>query len=1829
MERRITNYLKLSIFALTLAAFTALEAQSVSEKRVEDTAMSFLNMMNRKQVKQTKSFQPKHATLKKRYQSSGKVNSPLYVYQQNSSFVMVADVAGTPIVLGYCDNGDFDASTVPVQLKALMRLYEESQPYTISSTSMHTPVVSPLLDEAGIKLNQFTHPEANGCPTGCVATAITQIMLYQSLKTGKPIKGNGSHCYTSITSYGMPQSICADFQGVNYDINTAELLSFHVGVAMEMQYCFDAYGSSPDLRHEEPLKNHFNHTTVDLTKFSIPSRRTREVMHALDGGNPVYVTISGEPVGHAFVADGYDSEGYIHLNFGWGGSHNGYYLLNTGKRFSDGNNLIFSSYMRDVSLIFNGEIPLNQDDDSALRQINASLGGSTVTNWDESKPVTEWNGVSVLNGRVIGLDINIEPKNETTLSPAISNLTALRYLNIVAADGQNANLKVNTADIIGSLSQLEWLVTGNVMLQGSLPASIGNLTNLELLSISNNASSPGNLSGSIPAEIGSLQKLNSISIRNQKLTGNIPHQIANLSNINSIDLANNSLEGEIPALNMPNLQFLNLSDNKLNGIADGEWKLDKLSDLNLANNRLSGPTPQGFGSFLQLEYINLSNNQISALSEGFGDMPMVKKLDLTDNSLESIPNSIGKMTSLETLLLDRNRLTSIPETIANCCFLKHISATKNKLATLPESMADLRNLVTIDFSDNELTSLPKYLGQDLTHVNYDFHNNRIEHIPDGFNSISNGRLHLYNNELRGDIPHSILLIPDGDCRLENNRFIFEDIPNNDDLKNRVGTQKTALLSKNSFQAVSGDTIKIDIREISNLSHPGNEYYWLCYPDYHPDNTTPNWQGSILPQLENNPVLTLPATVFNAGKQYYCKVINHDSPKYLYEYNNSLLPCLDEVNTDKISIQLVSNEKIEDDRLSELYPDSHILSANEIINGTVSNHTVRLTAPANHLRGSIIWQASADGKTWIEVNDNIVNASIRENIEYYDSKEIVIIPKTTAFYRCMRVETGCENTFSDPVKVEPQGNIIFDEVVTDVNKPFIAAADSIEVHLPAGLHNEPFRLTICKVTNPPAAPSKFIMGSVYDVRVSFGSLFDVPIIIKLKNYDRSKVSSDAINRYKAAYFDEANRQWITYNNSEISLIDSTLIFETYHLTRIGWLSDPEAKAWGYSHKYSADNITVYWDENRIDFINLYGINYKQTPNPLPSIPFMVQDVVKFLNESRSAYRNKFDLHTTQADNNFCVYIKEMNNEGDIGIGGQSRGYLNISDIIDKPGLLRTTIAHEFLHYLQGQYFKATAGNVFWAEANAVLADHMVWDSGIVPEAEPETIVKRGTERYKNTIYSSLANSWDYWDHYTAGMPFGNIDHCYMAGGFLHYLRSYRQGTKLNPGDVLKQFPDATFGFRWRHSLEQYIISKLNSDIGKEYEDYVKFLLTEGKSNFTIINPLAPTDPYRTAMFTDKNGDKTFADRYKYYFNENEIEQGLVKEENIQLSIPYLASKMIVLENNTPHEKVVVTYTPDHENKDYQKVYYGVFDMEKRAMNLTDITDSVSYSAVLTPFQSISNDKKSLANHSSFLLFINSQSPNSSSQPADFEPSFKLSATPVMNIHSVGMLNIYDGSDIHQHNFSNESSIINFGVMNTHNYPENYPAEVTDYSISQTCISPNVMRIITRYKYIHDQGQILGTTSVKDEILYTQTIDYDIINSNIKATEQKDAKRWIYPLYEFNEDLKDYELIEAGYIMSETTTTSTYRLKGLEYYVQPDNSTETEAFKKVYGDDIKLYLTSTTSETKSVVDSIESVVKTTNFNRNGSVSSTQENRYINTDWNKDGLILRIILRLKPLE
>ena len=129
-----------------------------------------------------------------------------------------------------------------------------------------------------------------------------------------------------------------------------------------------------------------------------------------------------------------------------------------------------------------------------------------------------------------------------------------------------------------------------------------------------------------------------------------------------LDLSANRLSGSIPSElgELTELEILNLSDNGLSGPVPPELgKLTKLGALNLRSNQLSGEIPPELGNLNKLESLNLSSNQFGGkIPPELGKLTALETLVLSDNKLNgAIPPELGKLTDLESLSLDSNHLS--------------------------------------------------------------------------------------------------------------------------------------------------------------------------------------------------------------------------------------------------------------------------------------------------------------------------------------------------------------------------------------------------------------------------------------------------------------------------------------------------------------------------------------------------------------------------------------------------------------------------------------------------------------------------------------------------------------------------------------------------------------------------------------------------------------------------------------------------------------------------------------------------------------------------------------------------------------------------------------------------------------------------------------------------------------------------------------------------------------------------------------------------------------------------------------------------------------------
>ena len=150
-------------------------------------------------------------------------------------------------------------------------------------------------------------------------------------------------------------------------------------------------------------------------------------------------------------------------------------------------------------------------------------------------------------------------------------------------------------------------------LSGSLPAALGQLDALQVLSLDRNS-----LSGSLPAELGQLSNLTRLAMNRNSLSGSIPSELGNLSKLSIIGLARNQLSGSLPASlgGLSGLTKVSLHDNTgLSGpLPAGFGSMSGLSRLAVSRTGLSGALPQGLtGS--SLSYLHFDDTGLCAPSD--------------------------------------------------------------------------------------------------------------------------------------------------------------------------------------------------------------------------------------------------------------------------------------------------------------------------------------------------------------------------------------------------------------------------------------------------------------------------------------------------------------------------------------------------------------------------------------------------------------------------------------------------------------------------------------------------------------------------------------------------------------------------------------------------------------------------------------------------------------------------------------------------------------------------------------------------------------------------------------------------------------------------------------------------------------------------------------------------------------------------------------------------------------------------------------------------------------------------------------------------------------
>ncbi|MBR3493454.1 MAG: C10 family peptidase [Bacteroidales bacterium] len=472
---------RLSLFvALLLIVAMPMMAERVTPETAQKVAKTFLNNNG-----------AKSAQLTDLTNVAGFSN--LYIFNGEEGFVVMAADDRVQPILGYSLTGKFVAEDMPSNVSGWLQGYNDEIQYAIehqlratdetiqlwndlaegnSKAARATTVVSPLVqttwDQNGFyyysggqvvmfelynNLCPYDNTAGERTVTGCVATAMAQIMKYWSY----PAQGIGSHSYTPSTrpdlgvqsaNFGstnyswsnMPNSLSQSSSDVQ--INAIAVLMYHCGVSVDMMYNISANGGSAAYAEDIPyaLHNYFNYKSTANIKYksNYSNNNWINLLKAeLDASRPIEYNGSGNAGGHAFVCDGYNSSNQFHFNWGWSGSNDGFYSLtslNPGSGGAGGGGYVFND---NQSAIFGIEPGSTLPAPTNLTYTLNNTQNLTLT----------WNGVSAASSYNVYCNNNlIGNTTSTTYAYTAPYGTSAYFVRAVDSSGQQS-LPSNTVTV--------------------------------------------------------------------------------------------------------------------------------------------------------------------------------------------------------------------------------------------------------------------------------------------------------------------------------------------------------------------------------------------------------------------------------------------------------------------------------------------------------------------------------------------------------------------------------------------------------------------------------------------------------------------------------------------------------------------------------------------------------------------------------------------------------------------------------------------------------------------------------------------------------------------------------------------------------------------------------------------------------------------------------------------------------------------------------------------------------------------------------------------------------------------------------------------------------------------------------------------------------------------------------------------------------------------------------------------------------------------------------------------------------------------------------------
>lgn len=436
------------LFVVIFLCPSAIMAQHITEQQAKDRALIYINSQNIYINGQNTSMAAPIRGDGMRLESANVEADKVYAFNiEGGGFVIASADSRTLPVLGYSTSGRIDWDRMPVNMREWLKQYDEAvaslgsstgfvdgnaidaNPSALSGTRSDRSPVQPLIkthwnqdepyyDQCPLYAGGLTEQLGNRCVTGCVSTSLAQLINYYRWPDTIP---EGLPAYIVDEPYMIGTGILWQVDSLppvvfkwddmldDYMFNdtlTDEKIQLGTeeqrqAVATLMRYCGQSIYASYNPTMTSAfctdlffgLKYIWGYKAATLinsrSQYSIDEWETI-IYGELAAGRPIlYQGQSLDNSGHSFICDGYDGNGFFHINWGWGGQDDGYFSLSVlnpyeSKEVNEGSSEMGFNYDQMVIINTDPKMPVQSFSHDLYGKVHQTFNmtvsnGNTIT----------------------------------------------------------------------------------------------------------------------------------------------------------------------------------------------------------------------------------------------------------------------------------------------------------------------------------------------------------------------------------------------------------------------------------------------------------------------------------------------------------------------------------------------------------------------------------------------------------------------------------------------------------------------------------------------------------------------------------------------------------------------------------------------------------------------------------------------------------------------------------------------------------------------------------------------------------------------------------------------------------------------------------------------------------------------------------------------------------------------------------------------------------------------------------------------------------------------------------------------------------------------------------------------------------------------------------------------------------------------------------------------------------------------------------------------------------------------------------------------------------